>query len=555
MGKILFVVAVPKDMPRIDSDEEYQLILDRIKASRYRDQIELEPAFAAEFEDLTQRLSDRELIGVHFSGHGTRDGQIMLVGSDGRSEIINKETVRKLFDIVKDDIQVVVLNACFTVSQAEALKDIIGCVIGTKCELYNKDAVEFAGTFYKAIGDGCSVQKAFELALMSVSKRDISPDNVPRLMHRSDIDPRHLILIEMDDEHSSNNLPRFQETEMSQRLKIDKYIEFASSIPWQRRKNDIGLLRGRTFDILRNLQDAQKARVLLYLYQSGLIQGEKPTLDLSEMDFSGADLEGENLSGANLRKTNLVAANLAYANLRGTNFTGAKMWAADLRNADLREAVLRKTDLTQADLEGSDLTSVDIEDAILMRTKLGDSIEVAGEVRAGVGDVMVNLDELLLAEDGRVSIPVEKLYRFEVVGSSMNEQGISDGDYVIVNTKLNYEPSPLETIVTKYLPLEDEPGESDELDLEAIDIDRANLRVTLKVFYEAKEEGLYRLGWKTGNAPLSESEKHPMILTRYIEPIGKVVAVQNLGSRIWVSVESINSSRVMLGGRSDDTLI
>jgi uncharacterized protein YjbI with pentapeptide repeats len=286
-----------------------------------------------------------------------------------------------------------------------------------------------------------------------------------------------------------------------------------------------------------------------------LIQGKEPILDLSDMDFSGADLEGENLSGANLTKTNLVAANLAYANLRSTNFTSAKMWAVDLRNADLRGAVLKEANLTHANLEGADLTRVDIEDAILMRTKLGESIEVAGEVRAGVGDVMVNLEELLLVEDGEVSVPVEKLYRFEVVGNSMEEQGISDGDYVIVKTKLNYEPSPLETIVTKYLPLENEPGGRDGPDFDTVDIDRADLRVTLKVFYEAKEEGLYRLGWKKANAPLSESEEHPMILTRYIEPIGKVVAVQNLGNRIWESVESVTGSRIILGGRSDDTLI
>lgn len=43
----------------------------------------------------------------------------------------------------------------------------------------------------------------------------------------------------------------------------------------------------------------------------------------------------------------------------------------------------------------------------------------------------------------------------------MENEGISDGDYVIVEASANYQPTSEEMIVTRYLPPEAEPDEED----------------------------------------------------------------------------------------------
>lgn len=265
----------------------------------------------------------------------------------------------------------------------------------------------------------------------------------------------------------------------------------------------------------------------------------KPRISLTEVDLSGVDFAGKDLSGVNLTAANLVAANLSGAILRGSDFTRAKMWAVDLTDADLTGAVLAGADLTHANLTGADLTDADLTDAILVRTIIDESIEVAGQVRAGQGDVMIELPEL---EDGQ-------LYRFKVVGDSMEREGILDGDYVILKASLNYWPNSQEMIVTKYLPIDVEPGPwigPGYID-PTIEIDESELKVALKIFYESVQDGFYRLGWKKYNEPLKTDAGNPkMILTRYIKPIGRVMAIQKMG-RKWDFCEPIGEPKIIGG--------
>jgi flagellar basal body-associated protein FliL len=85
------------------------------------------------------------------------------------------------------------------------------------------------------------------------------------------------------------------------------------------------LARAWTLTVLPTLDRNRKRRVLQFLYEAGLIDKERPIVDLT-----GADLRGAGLSGAFLSDANLSGAFLSGADLRG----------ADLRGADLSEAIL-----------------------------------------------------------------------------------------------------------------------------------------------------------------------------------------------------------------------
>ena len=110
--------------------------------------------------------------------------------------------------------------------------------------------------------------------------------------------------------------------------------------------------RVRTLTVLPRLDGRRKRSVLQFLHESGLIDGEKPVVDLKGADLSQADLSQTNLGGANLSETNLSKASLRRAQLNGVVLS-----CADLSEANLSEAHLERADLSQAILIGADLSN------------------------------------------------------------------------------------------------------------------------------------------------------------------------------------------------------
>jgi len=100
---------------------------------------------------------------VHFSGHGSTQGEIVLEDAKGRPVTAPAAVLSDLFRILKDNVRCVILNACWSQTQAEGIAAEIDCVIGMAREIDDDDALSFAGGFYRALGYGRSVAEAFDL--------------------------------------------------------------------------------------------------------------------------------------------------------------------------------------------------------------------------------------------------------------------------------------------------------------------------------------------------------------------------------------------------------
>jgi uncharacterized protein YjbI with pentapeptide repeats len=123
------------------------------------------------------------------------------------------------------------------------------------------------------------------------------------------------------------------------------------------------LAKGQTLRVLPRLDGERKARVLQFLYETGLIIKDRSVVDLLGADLRAADLRGANLRGADLRGADLSRANLGGADLRGADLRGANLREADLHwadliSADLSGAYVGRTELSLANLSGADLRSV-----------------------------------------------------------------------------------------------------------------------------------------------------------------------------------------------------
>jgi Pentapeptide repeats (8 copies) len=92
--------------------------------------------------------------------------------------------------------------------------------------------------------------------------------------------------------------------------------------------------RARTLTVLPRLDGERKARVVQFLYESGLIVKGRLVVDLrgadlTEVNLSEANLYEVNLRGADLSPASLARADLSSANLIGANLRGVRGWTAE----------------------------------------------------------------------------------------------------------------------------------------------------------------------------------------------------------------------------------
>jgi hypothetical protein len=191
---ILFLSANPKKALRVDVEEAMHAIEQNVRASDHRDSLIFQPALASRPDDLLQMLNQHRPHIVHFSGTGSEKG-LSFVGADGRVRPVSPKALTNLFAILKDNIQLIFLDACYSPVQAQALAAIIDCVITMKATLTNESRIAFASSFYRAIGFGRSIQEAFEQGKTSLLLENLPGDDIPELLHKGNIDPGQIVLV------------------------------------------------------------------------------------------------------------------------------------------------------------------------------------------------------------------------------------------------------------------------------------------------------------------------------------------------------------------------
>ena len=194
MCKVLFLASNPTSTDRLALDEEARDIEAKIRASTHRDAITLRTRWAVRTDDLLQALNEDHPVIVHFSGHGAGAG-IVLQDSDGSSKIVKSDALKRLFTALKDNIRVVILNACETGEQASAISEVIDCVVYMEDSIGDVAARKFAASFYSAIGFGRSVRNAFDQGLTAIAIEDLGAEDAPKLLERPGVSAQDVYLV------------------------------------------------------------------------------------------------------------------------------------------------------------------------------------------------------------------------------------------------------------------------------------------------------------------------------------------------------------------------
>ncbi|OKH51781.1 NACHT and WD repeat domain-containing protein [Scytonema sp. HK-05] len=161
---ILILAANPASTSRLRLDEEVREIEEGLRRANKREQFKLEQKWAVRQRDFYRAILDYKPQIVHFSGHGAGVDGIVLEDETGQPALVTADVLASQFALfATKGVECVVLNACYSAEQAQAIRQYVNYVIGMNTTVGDKAAVAFAVAFYDAIAAGEEVEFAYKL--------------------------------------------------------------------------------------------------------------------------------------------------------------------------------------------------------------------------------------------------------------------------------------------------------------------------------------------------------------------------------------------------------
>ncbi|QYO68005.1 CHAT domain-containing protein [Leptolyngbya sp. 7M] len=182
--KILALRANPTNMEALRLDEEIRGLKAELERATYRDRVELISEGAVRVEDLSKAILKHKPNIVHFSGHGAGGDGLVLENEAGMMQLVATAALSRLFQWGRSTIKCVVLNACYSQVQAEAIHQQIDCVVGMSSVIGDRAAIQFAAKFYQALVEGESFQSAYEYACTALELAGSNESTTPKLLNR-----------------------------------------------------------------------------------------------------------------------------------------------------------------------------------------------------------------------------------------------------------------------------------------------------------------------------------------------------------------------------------
>ena len=160
-----------------------------VQKAQFRDSFQFEQQWEVKVTELQGHLMRHNPDIVHFSGHGSSSSELILEDRDGNSHPVSVRALASLFSALKDNIRCVVLNACFSEQQAQAIAQHIDCVVGMSKAISDRAAISFAAKFYQALAYTKSVKDAYMLGCVQTDMEGLDEQYTPKLLHAPHCDP------------------------------------------------------------------------------------------------------------------------------------------------------------------------------------------------------------------------------------------------------------------------------------------------------------------------------------------------------------------------------
>ncbi|GEM_PF-2045802 len=187
--KILILAAIPHGL-RLD--KEIRKIESAIRRAIRRDMFEVDIRTAVLTQDIRRAIAEEKPQIVHFCGHGLEDGSLLLEDDGGIQKPVSPEGLAALFELHKDYVECVLLNACHSVKSAEAISKFINYAIGMNQQIQDESAIRFAQGFYDGLGYETSenqdvLERAFQEGFVAIKLENLSQAEIPVIKTRKNI--------------------------------------------------------------------------------------------------------------------------------------------------------------------------------------------------------------------------------------------------------------------------------------------------------------------------------------------------------------------------------
>ena len=278
--KILVLSANPKGTKPLRLGQEIREIKDGLRRARERERFIIESAEAVRYRDIRQAILYYEPHIVHFSGHGLEEG-LVFEDDTGREKLVEPQALAALFELFADQVECVLLNACYSEHQAKAIAQHIDYVVGMSQAIGDKAAIEFAVGFYDALLAGKTVEIAYKFGCNAIQIASIPEHLTPQLFKKNQLSLQVSPLPQTEQEEK---LPQQQESTCTISTKSKQETEELPS----EKKVDYTDLR----DLLKagNWEKADEETHLVMLKASG--REEEGWLNVKSMkNFPCTDLQ------------------------------------------------------------------------------------------------------------------------------------------------------------------------------------------------------------------------------------------------------------------------
>lgn len=187
---LLVLLACPDDQDQLDLAREASLISDMLVP--VREQFQVVFGWSVSADEVLDLLTDHAPTFLHFSGHGGRDGTLLLVGAEGTTRRVRYDALARFFGAMRSPPRLVLLNNCFSGAATAPLTNHVDSVIGMRKEISDEAAMAFSRRFYREIGRSRDVEEAFDLARAGLGTLEPPAHELPQLSPRAGFDPRTL---------------------------------------------------------------------------------------------------------------------------------------------------------------------------------------------------------------------------------------------------------------------------------------------------------------------------------------------------------------------------
>jgi len=187
--KILILAANPINTVRLQLDRELSEIKKGLRSAKQRDNFILELELAVQPRDISLAVLYFRPNIIHFSGHGSRTEGLSFEDKDGKEKFVTGEALGGFFKIFANDVECVLLNACYSEVQGNAIAQHINYVIGMNEAITDQAALVFSIGFYDALANydprkdkDSSIEFAFNVGCSAIKLAGLSGSSIPVLI-------------------------------------------------------------------------------------------------------------------------------------------------------------------------------------------------------------------------------------------------------------------------------------------------------------------------------------------------------------------------------------